>query len=193
MWPAGMSGLDVPLSGKVSPADATGEGRVIGRLVDVGWGPRLRPLIRGDAPVPEEVVAAAVEVLKGWGWAQRPAGVVALPSRAHPELVASFAARIAEIGRLPLLGTLDDSAPPLFTDPEADLEDAAEPEPPNSAQRLAQVYARLSVPAGLDLSAGPVLLVDDLIGSGWTMTVAATLLRRAGAPAVLPFALAATS
>jgi ATP-dependent DNA helicase RecQ len=149
--------------------------------------------MHGDGPVPEEVVAAAVEVLKGWDWAQRPAGIVALPSRARPELVASFTARIAAIGRLPLLGTLLDSAPPLFTDPEADPEEAAEPEPPNSAQRLAQVYARLSVPPGLELGAGPVLLVDDLIGSGWTMTVAAMLLRRAGAPAVLPFALAATS
>ena len=38
---------------------------------------------------------------------------------------------------------------------------------------------------------GPVLLVDDVIDSGWTMTVAARLLRRAGAGAVLPFALAA--
>jgi ATP-dependent DNA helicase RecQ len=193
MWPTGMSTLDVPLSGKVSAADAAEAGRVVGRLVDVGWGPRLRPLMHGDGPVPEEVVAAAVEVLKGWDWAQRPAGIVALPSRARPELVASFTARIAAIGRLPLLGTLLDSAPPLFTDPEADLEEAAEPEPPNSAQRLAQVYARLSVPAGLELGAGPVLLVDDLIGSGWTMTLAAMLLRRAGAPAVLPFALAATS
>jgi ATP-dependent DNA helicase RecQ len=193
MWPTGMATLDVPLSGKVSGADAAEEGRVIGRLVDVGWGPRLRPLMHGDGPVPEEVVAAAVEVLKGWDWAQRPAGIVALPSRVRPELVASFTARIAAIGRLPLLGTLLDSAPPLFTDPEADPEEAAEPEPPNSAQRLAQVYARLSVPPGLELGAGPVLLVDDLIGSGWTMTVAAMLLRRAGAPAVLPFALAATS
>jgi ATP-dependent DNA helicase RecQ len=192
MWPTGMSALDVPLSGKVSPADAAEEGRVIGRLVDVGWGPRLRPLLRADGPVPEEVVAAAVEVLKGWDWAQRPAGVVALPSRARPELVSSFAARIAGIGRLPLLGTLDDSAPPLHVDPEDD--EAAEPEPPNSAQRLAQVYARLSVPAGVadGLGAGPVLLVDDLVGSGWTMTLAATLLRRAGAPAVLPLAVAGT-
>ena len=38
------------------------------------------------------------------------------------------------------------------------------------------------------LPAGPVLLVDDVIDSGWTMTVAARLLRRAGAAAVLPFA-----
>jgi ATP-dependent DNA helicase RecQ len=35
-----------------------------------------------------------------------------------------------------------------------------------------------------------VLLVDDVVDSGWTMTVAARLLRQAGAVAVLPFALA---
>jgi ATP-dependent DNA helicase RecQ len=35
-----------------------------------------------------------------------------------------------------------------------------------------------------------VLLVDDVVATGWTMTVAARLLREAGAPAVLPFALA---
>jgi ATP-dependent DNA helicase RecQ len=41
--------------------------------------------------------------------------------------------------------------------------------------------------------AGPVLLVDDRIETGWTMTVSAKLLREAGAPAVLPLALAVTS
>jgi phosphoribosylpyrophosphate synthetase len=40
---------------------------------------------------------------------------------------------------------------------------------------------------------GPVLLVDDRIETGWTMTVAAKLLREAGAPAVLPFALAVSA
>ena len=35
--------------------------------------------------------------------------------------------------------------------------------------------------------------VDDRVDSGWTMTVAARLLREAGAPAVLPLALAITS
>ena len=38
-----------------------------------------------------------------------------------------------------------------------------------------------------------MLLVDDRIETGWTMTVAARLLRQAGAPAVLPLALAVTS
>jgi ATP-dependent DNA helicase RecQ len=35
-----------------------------------------------------------------------------------------------------------------------------------------------------------VLLVDDLVDSRWTMTVAARALRLAGAAGVLPFALA---
>ena len=38
--------------------------------------------------------------------------------------------------------------------------------------------------------AGPVLLVDDLVDSGWTMALAGRALRRAGAPGVLPLALA---
>ncbi len=40
---------------------------------------------------------------------------------------------------------------------------------------------------------GPVLVIDDRIDSGWTMTVAARLLREAGAPRVLPLVLAATT
>ena len=60
--------------------------------------------------------------------------------------------------------------------------------------RLAAVHDRFAVPAAtaaqLPGLAGPVLLVDDLADSRWTMTVAGALLRRAGAPGVLPFALA---
>ena len=44
--------------------------------------------------------------------------------------------------------------------------------------------------AALQAHDGPVLLVDDLVDSRWTMTVAGRELRRAGASAVLPFALA---
>jgi ATP-dependent DNA helicase RecQ len=38
-----------------------------------------------------------------------------------------------------------------------------------------------------------VLLVDDLTDTGWTLTMAARLLRRGGAIEVLPFALASIS
>ena len=59
----------------------------------------------------------------------------------------------------------------------------------NSAFRLAGVWNRFSAD-GLAVPAGPVLLVDDLIDSRWTITVAGRELRRAGATAVLPFAAA---
>jgi ATP-dependent DNA helicase RecQ len=56
------------------------------------------------------------------------------------------------------------------------------------------LHDALTVPdalvAGLD---GPVLLVDDLVDTGWTMALVARLLRLAGAPGVLPFALAVTA
>jgi ATP-dependent DNA helicase RecQ len=44
--------------------------------------------------------------------------------------------------------------------------------------------------AQLPTLTGPVLLVDDLVDSGWTMTLAGRALRRAGAGAVMPLALA---
>jgi ATP-dependent DNA helicase RecQ len=64
----------------------------------------------------------------------------------------------------------------------------------NSAQRVRALYGAFDVPpelaGGLSALDGPVLLVDDLVDSGWTMTLAGRALRQAGAPAVLPFALA---
>ena len=67
----------------------------------------------------------------------------------------------------------------------------------NSAFRLAGVWDRFAVgpslAAALRDADGPVLLVDDLVDSRWTLTVAARTLRQAGADAVLPFALATQS
>ncbi|MBO4316800.1 MAG: hypothetical protein J5855_00775 [Mailhella sp.] len=40
---------------------------------------------------------------------------------------------------------------------------------------------------------GACLLVDDMVDSRWTFTVAAALLRQAGCSAVLPLALAITA
>ena len=67
----------------------------------------------------------------------------------------------------------------------------------NSAQRLHALWHEFTVPESVRLAVAelsdPVLLVDDLIETGWTMTIGAKLLREAGAPAVLPLALATTS
>ena len=41
--------------------------------------------------------------------------------------------------------------------------------------------------------AGVCLLVDDMVDSKWTLTIAAAMLRKAGVTAVVPFALADSS
>ncbi len=65
----------------------------------------------------------------------------------------------------------------------------------NSAFRLAGVWDAFAVPEPMRttlaaLDDPPVLLVDDLIASRWTISIAGRALRLAGAAEVLPFALA---
>ena len=185
-WPTAMSRLAVPVSGRIGADAAMRPGRAVARLTDLGWGQRLRSVLADDAPASEDLLRACVDVLRDWGWDERPVGVVAMPSRGRPELVASVAQGIASIGRLPFLGTLDlvDGGP------------TGEPGG-NSAFRLAGVWDRFAVGAPLAATLrethGPILLVDDLVDSRWTITVAAQVLRQAGADAVLPFALATQS
>jgi ATP-dependent DNA helicase RecQ len=124
-----------------------------------------------------------VPVLRDWGWSQRPVAVVAVPSRRRPQLVESFGAGLAQMGRLEWLGSLE----PVDGGPVGEAGG-------NSAFRLAGVWERFVLtPDQQEAVArltGPVLLVDDVASSRWTLTVAARELRRAGAPAVLPFVLA---
>ena len=177
LWPTGMAALGVPLTGKI--AKAAEAGRAVARLSDAGWGTRLRALfLAPDGPVPDDVFKAVVEVLAAWRWEERPRGLVALPSRSRPLLVESLAARIAKTGRLPRWGTL------LRT-----RDEPGEAHRSNSAQRLRRVYGAFSA-EGLALGAGPVLVVDDLSNSGWTLAEAGRVLRAAGSGPVLPLVLA---
>jgi ATP-dependent DNA helicase RecQ len=191
MWPTGMRDLGIDdASGKIPAARVAEPGRALGRLTDVGWGGTLRALFADgapDEPVTAQLTDAMVQVLAAWDWARRPASVVTLPSRSRPVLVASLGERIAAIGRLGYLGSLGYATP-----------DGPGPRRHNSAQRLSTVWRALTVPHELRAAIaaagdGPVLLVDDQIDTGWTMTVAAALLRDAGVTAVLPLALAATT
>ncbi len=188
-WPSGLSRLGLQLSGRIPAEEQPEPGRAVARLTDLGWGNQLRELFRSDeqgrpvdAEVPASLAAACVEVLKGWEWDARPVAVVAVPSWSRPRLVASLAAGLATVGRLEHLGSLE-----LVGEPGSGRGG-------NSAYRAAEVLRRFAVGpelAGrLTALAGPVLLVDDLCDSRWTLTAAARLLRQHGAPAVLPFTLA---
>ncbi|MBG0567861.1 RecQ family ATP-dependent DNA helicase [Actinoplanes aureus] len=190
MWPTGLAAIGISLKGKIGPAEQIEPGRAVGRLSDLGWGSRLRGVVSPespDAPIPAELAGAVVEVLKAWAhgddaWRQRPVAVVAVGSRRHPQLIHSLAEHISVIGRLPLLGALS-------SDRMSETGQRG-----NSAQRVRTLHDAFTVPpevAGqLAALSGPVLLVDDLVDSGWTMSLAGRALRRAGAAAVLPLALA---
>jgi len=182
-WPTGMDRLGVPVKGRIPAEEAMAPGRALARLSDLGWGQRLRELLREDAPASPELLRAIVPVLAQWGWERRPVGIVGMPSRSHPALVASLAEGLAQIGRLPLLGTLDLAHGGPTGEPGG-----------NSAFRLSAVWERLVVgpelAAAIEATPGPVLLVDDLVSSRWSLTVAARELRGAGAEAVLPLVLA---
>lgn len=178
-WPTGMAKLGIELSGRIN--DGPADGRVIGRLTDLGWGMRLRRLLaEPDQPVPADVLNAAVAVLAGWGWQTRPVAVMGLDSNTHPILISSLVDGLAELGRLGNLGTLHYS-------PRRRPVTAA-----NSAYRVAALVDAWDSP-DLGAVAGPVLLIDDVADTGWTLTMAARVLRKAGADEVLPFALASVN
>ncbi|RKN37859.1 DEAD/DEAH box helicase [Streptomyces hoynatensis] len=197
MWPTGLPAMGVELKGRIPPGEQAGPGRALGRLTDIGWGNRLRPLLAPgapDGPVPGDVLDAVVTVLADWarepgGWARaepggraRPVAVVGIASRARPRLVQSLAERVAEVGRIPLLGWVRPTAPPGHSDRG------------NSARRVLALHGSLAPAPGLGeavgAAKGPLLLVDDLTESGWTLAMAARLLRAAGAEEVLPLVLA---
>ncbi len=175
-WPTGMSTLGIPLSGRIT--DGPHPGRVLGRLSDLGWGPRLRELLDGpDREVPKAVVDASIAVLAAWDWEERPTAVMAMDSPTHPLLVESLAFRLAQIGRLRDLGVLRRRS------------GNTEPTAANSAYRVAALIDAWERPDNLG-SSGPILLVDAVTDTGWTFTMAARTLVAAGADAVLPYALA---
>ena len=180
-WPTGLPDL----SGRIKAGLGAEPGRALGRLTDIGWGNRLRELFQGpDGPMPDDMFAAVVKVLASWEWAQRPVAVVNVPSSTRPQLVRAFGERLAQVGRLSYLGELGYRSGP----PGRQF---------NSAKRVQAVRSTLAIPKDLGAAVaacgGPVLLVDDRVETGWTMTLGAALIRHAGAPAVLPLALAVNS
>lgn len=186
MWPTGLDRLSIPLKGKISaPA---GEGRAVARLTDLGHGQALRELFRVgeegayDGAVPVPLVRAMIEVLDEW----RPSvdGIVVVESLTRPGLVADLADGLSRYLRVPVVGAwgiADPSVPPNAG--------AA-----NSAQRVSAVRRRaqlvLDDPSSVP---GSVLLVDDKVGTGWTLTLASHALHEAGVGTVLPLVLATDS
>ena len=178
MWPTALANLGLDLKGRIG--EGAEPGRAVARLTDLGHGQALRELFGGeprDSRLPDSLVHAVIEVLQDW----RPhvEGIVLVESATRPSLTADLADGLARYLRRPIVGRW------AIADPSVAPGQGAV----NSAQRVAAVSRRFRLDG--DIPAAPVLLVDDQVVTGWTLTVAARALREAGATAVLPLALAA--
>lgn len=167
-WPAGLS------SGQRGFIAGCEEGRALCFADSAGWAAAARAVAGPDAELDDDVVAGVIAVLSRWkdSWSERPVAVVPMPSRHHPRMVRHLSERIAAVGRLELIDALEVSGP-------------RPPEDVSSGPRVEALLESLRLRDGVTLPTGAVFLVDDSYRTGWTMTVAASLLREAGATAVL--------
>ncbi len=154
-------------------------GRALCIQGDPGWGRDVARSIADGSPFDDHLVRAAVEVIRGrWRPQPSPSWVTCVPSVGRPGQVEDVASRLAAMLGLPFIPcVIAASGLPV----QASMQ--------NSAQQAANARAKLTV-AAEGVRSGPVLLVDGLVDSRWTLTVAGALLRDEGSGPVLPFALA---
>ena len=145
---------------------------------DAGWGGLVRQGKYSDGHYSDDLVEACVKLVIEWNPQPASAWVTSLPSLRHPSLVPDFARRLATALGLPYLEALEQ------TDQRPEQKAMA-----NSTQQARNIDGSLEIAIN-PLPTDPVLLVDDLVDSGWTLTVAAWLLRSHGSGEVWPLALA---
>jgi ATP-dependent DNA helicase RecQ len=150
-------------------------GRAIAFADDPAWRDLIAEVDGPDGEPSEELRGGLVDVLSRWAreWDERPLAVVPVPSRSRPRRVRGMADHIAAVGRLPLVDAIHVTG----AAPAAEL---------SSGVRVARLFEGLALRPGVELPPGPVLLVDDVARSTWTITACAALLHDAGTGPVLP-------
>ncbi len=147
---------------------------------DAGWGSLVRDGKYCEKHFSDKLVEACAALVRDWNPQPAPAWVTCIPSRRHPDLVPNFTRRLAAVLDLSFHAVLKK------TDDRPEQKTMA-----NSIQQARNIDGSLAV--GIEqLPPGPVLLVDDMVDSRWTITVAAWLLRSHGGDEVFPLALALT-
>lgn len=156
------------------------EGRALSLWRDAGWGQLVANGKYQANRFSDDLVAGCVAMLKAWSPEPAPKWVTCIPSLNHPELVPEFAARLARALGLPFIPCIEKA----FANRE-------QKEMGNSYQQVRNLDGVFKITE--QCMAGECLLIDDMIDSGWTFTVASALLRKAGCSAVYPMALALNS
>jgi ATP-dependent DNA helicase RecQ len=175
-WPQGF----LPGTTVIAPEHLNATGRALCYYGDRGLGTMVRNGKYSAGRFGDELVKAAADYIRlRWRPDPAPQWIAAIPSRRHPTLVIDFARRLAAALNLPF-------APVLACGQQQPEQKTMA----NSYMQARNVHAALTV-AG-SVPPGPVLLVDDIMDSGWTMTLAGWLLRTHGSGVVHPFSLART-
>ncbi len=169
-WPPGaLAGH----SGRITPPNEPG--LALALYGDAGWGRLVADGKYRDERFDQALVEASAQMIRARGLVPAPTWVTAIASLRRPGLVPDFARRLAEALGLPF----HDVLAAANTRPQREME--------NSGAQLRNV-------AGMTVAGacppGPVLLVDDVVDSRWTLTYGGWLLRQHGAGPVHPFALA---
>jgi ATP-dependent DNA helicase RecQ len=176
-WPGG--GLPkLGVCGKIPENRRTRPGKALCSWGDAGYGDVVRRGKYSDGSFADELVEACCRLVMEWAPDPKPSWVTCIPSRRHSDLVPDFARRLAKALGLPFHEALEK------TDDRPEQKAMR-----NSAQQARNVDGSLAVRAGA-LPAGPLLLVDDMVDSRWTFTVAGWLLQERGSGPVFPLALA---
>ena len=175
-WPSrGLSQYAV--EGKIREEHRAEAGRALSRGGDGGWGEMVKHGTQEGGRVANELGDAGASMVNRWDPNPQPAWVTCIPSRRNPSLVPDFAERLARRLGLPFH--------PVLVKTENRRQ---QKEMENTVQQARNVDGSLAVSAP-HIPPTPVLLVDDIVGSRWTLTVAAWLLRKNGSGSVWPFAL----
>lgn len=175
-WPAG--GLpSYGLRGRILPNRQAEPGKALSFWSDAGWAALVKRGKTNTGRFDEALVEGCLRLIQQWRPVPPPEWVTCIPSRRHPELVAAFSERLAASLGLPFVSAL-----------EKVLDTAEQKTMANSSQQARNLDGSLVVPKSIPT--GPCLLVDDMVDSRWTFTVAAWLLREHGSGPVFPLALA---
>jgi ATP-dependent DNA helicase RecQ len=157
------------------------DGRALSLWGDAGWGDTVRRGKYEANHFSNDLVEACAGMIRDWQPKPAPTWVTFIPSRRHPDLVPTFARRLAAVLDLPCVNSLTSvQARP----PQKEMQ--------NSAQQVANLDGAFAIAHDV-VQPGPVILVDDMVDSRWTFTVGAWLLRKSGSGPVFPVALAQTT
>jgi ATP-dependent DNA helicase RecQ len=180
-WPAHNAMPQYGFSGNISANLQASEGRALSLWRDAGWGNLVAQGKYQTNRFADELVDACVAMITEWDPTPTPEWVTCIPSLNHPDLVPDFALRLATALNLPFNPCIEKIA-------QNDQQKLME----NSFQQAHNLDGVFNI--NLEQQAyGPCILVDDMVDSRWTFTVASALLRQVGCTAIHPLALALNS